>query len=101
MKEFYVDWINEDEEQVIGRKPHDYIRADGELTEAETADEAIENVRQWIMDQIGQWKDDNGDYYSDWEIDETDGDIIVWDTSKEEKKLIAAYVYFKAKEYEK
>lgn len=101
MKEFYVNWINEDEEQVIGRKPHDYIRADGELTEAETEDEAIENVRQWIIDQIGQWKDDNGDYYTDWEIDETDGDIIVWDTSGDEKKLIAAYIDFAAREYEK
>ena len=97
MKEFYVDWINEDEEQVIGRKPHDYIRADGRLTEAETEGEAIENVRQWIIDQVGEWTDDNGDYYYNWELDETDGNVIIWDISGEAKKLIAAYIDFVAR----
>lgn len=100
MKEFYVNWISEDQDQIEGRKPHDYIRADGELTEAETEDEAIENVRQWIIDQIGQWTDDNGDYY-EWELDETDGNVIIWDISGEEKKLIAAYIDFVARENKK
>ena len=98
MKEYYVDWINEDQEQIEGRKPHNDIRSDGELTEAETAEEAVENVRQWIFDQIAGWTDENGNYY-EWEAEENDnGDIIICDIGGESKKLIAAYIDFKARE---
>lgn len=98
MKEYYVDWINEDQEQIEGRKPHNDIRSDGELTEAETAEEAVENVRQWIFEQISNWTDTNGNYY-EWEAEEKDtGDIIIWDIGGENKKLIAAYLDFKARE---
>ena len=98
MKEYYVDWINEDQEQIEGRKPHNDIRSDGELTEAETAEEAVENVRQWIIEQVSNWTDTNGNYY-EWEAEETDdGDIIIWDIGGENKKLIAAYINFRAKE---
>ena len=97
MKEYYVDWINEDQEQIEGRKPHNDIRSDGELTEAETVEEAVENVRQWILDQIAGWTDENGDYY-EWEAEEDNRDIIIWDIGGESKKLIAAYIDFKARE---
>lgn len=97
MKEYYVDWINEDQDQIDGRKPHNDIRSDGELTEAETVEEAVENVRQWILDQIAGWTDENGDYY-EWEAEEDNRDIIIWDISGEGRKLIAAYLDFKARE---
>lgn len=98
MKEYYVDWINEDQEQIEGRKPHNDIRSDGELTEAETAEEAVENVRQWILEQVSSWTDANGNYY-EWCAEEKDtGDIIIWDIGGENKKLIAAYLDFKARE---
>ena len=100
MKEYYVDWISEDQEQIEGRKPHNDIRSDGELTESETAEEAVENVRQWILDQIAGWRwtDADGNYY-EWEAEETDyGDIIIWDIGGEERKLIAAYIDFRARE---
>lgn len=98
MKEYYVDWINEDQEQIEGRKPHNDIRSDGELTEAETPEEAVENVRQWIFDQIAGWTDEDGNYY-EWEAEENDnGDIIFWDIGREERKLIAAYLDFRARE---
>ena len=74
------------------------IRSDGELTEAETAEEAVENVRQWILEQVSSWTDANG-YYYEWEAEETDdGDIIIWDIGGESKKLIAAYLDFRARE---
>ena len=94
MKEYYVDWINEDQDQIDGRKPHNDIRSDGELTEAETVEEAVENVRQWILDQIAGWTDENGDYY-EWEAEEDNRDINI---SGEGRKLIAAYLDFKARE---
>ena len=98
MKEYYVDWINEDQEQIEGRKPHNDIKSDGELTEAETAEEAVENIRQWILDQVAGWTDEDGNYY-EWEAEETDdGDIIIWDIGGEIKKLIAAYINFRVKE---
>lgn len=97
MKEYYVDWINEDQEQIEGREPHNDIRSDGELTEAETAEEAAENVRQWILEQISSWTDKGGNYY-EWEAEEDNGDIIIWDIGGEEKKLIAAYLDFRARE---
>ena len=97
MKEYYVDWINEDQEQIEGRKPHNNIRSDGELTEAETAEEAVENVRQWILEQVSSWTDANGNYY-EWEVEEDNGDIIIWDIGGEERKLIAAYLDFRARE---
>lgn len=84
MKEYYVDWINEDQDQIEGRKPHNDIRSDGELTEAETAEEAVENVRQWIFEQISGWTDADGNYY-EWEAEEDNGDIIIWDIGGEEK----------------
>lgn len=87
MKEYYVDWVNEDQDQIEGRRPHNDIRSDGVLTEAETAEEAVENVKQWILDGIGNWTD---------EIEEDNGDMIVWDIDGENKKLIAAYLDFKA-----
>ena len=98
MKEYYVDWINEDQEQIEGRKPHNGIRSDGELTEAETAEEAVENVRQWILEQVSSWTDTNGSYY-EWCAEEKDtGDIIIWDIGGENKKLIAAYLDFRARD---
>ena len=92
---YYVDWISEDQDQVEGRKPHSSIRSDGELTEAETAEEAIENIRQWILEQISGWTDEDGSHY-EWEAEEDSGDIIIWDIGGEEKKLIAAYLNFRA-----
>lgn len=98
MKEYNVDWINEDQDQIDGRKPHSDIRSDGELTGAETPEEAVENVRQWIFEQVSDWTDENGSYY-EWEAEENDnGDIIIWDIGGESKKLIAAYIDFKARE---
>lgn len=97
MKEYYVDWINEDQDQIEGKKPHNEIRSDGELAEAETVEEAVENVRQWILEQVAGWTDESGNYY-EWEAEEDNGDIIIWDISGEGRKLIAAYLDFKARE---
>ena len=98
MKKYYVDWINENQAQIEGRNPHNAIRSDGELTEAEAPEEAVENVRQWILDQVAGWTDEDGNYY-EWRTEENDNrDIIIWDIGSENKKLIAAYINFRAKE---
>lgn len=97
MKEYYVTWIDEDQDQIEGRKPHNDIRSDGELTNAETAEEAIENVRQWIIEREYDWFNDFGEEYDDIEIDEDSGDIIVWGIVDGNRKFIRAYVDFEAR----
>lgn len=100
MKKYYVTWINEDQDQIEGRKPHNAIRDDGELTDAETAEEAVENVIQWTIKGEYDWFNDFGN--DDIEIDEGSGDIIVWGiiivwgVVGGNRKFIRAYVDFKA-----
>lgn len=97
MKEYCVTWINEDQDQIEGRKPHNAIRDDGELTDAKTVEEAIENVRQWIIDQEYDWFNRFGVEYDGIEIDEDSGDIIVWGIVDGNRKFIRAYVDFEAR----
>lgn len=86
MKKYYVTWINK---TLYG----------GELTEAETADDAIINVIQRIIERECGWFNDYGKkIYERIEIDIVmpRDDIIVWGVVDGNKIFIRYYLDFKA-----
>lgn len=82
-KEFRVEYIERNADQFAGRKPYGDM-TDTEIVEADTAEEAVEIVRDWIVDQI---RDNGYDVDDDMIIRNEDGevigDVIVYNDAKE------------------